>query len=128
MFAVDEKGIFLLPAEGLAVAIQVLTRPWYSQYESMIEVENGTKVEKGILMDEDLINGLIRYLRDVEYFKQLVKPVFICRGHGCNLPTKSQNCGQKKWRREIVAYVEKEDKDSFGRPNHVKWRRKRFNR
>ena len=154
MFAVDEKGsIFLLHSGRIGGGYPGINKTnflaWYSQFDSMIEVENGTKVEKGILIGnvsqkEDLINGLIRYLRDVEYFKQLVRDPSslnegeVIRGHK-GKPNKREIVATTYERNPKIAELAKRMangkcrlcgkkgpfKDNLGRPfletHHVKW-------
>ncbi len=154
MFAVDEMGsIFLLHSGRIGGGRKGINKTnflnWYLQYDSMIEIKNGTKVEKGILignvsLKEDLINGLIRYLRNVEYFKQRVRDPSslnegeVIRGHKCK-PNKREIVATTYERNPKIAELAKRMangkcrlcgkrgpfKDSFGRPfletHHVKW-------
>ena len=83
MFAVDEKGsIFFLHSGRIGGGYPGINKTnflaWYSQYVALVEIKNGSKVVNGILIGnisekKDLIKRLTRYLRDVEYFKQLVR-------------------------------------------------------
>ena len=153
MFAIDEKNsVFLLHSGRIGGGRKGINKTnfldWYSQYDSMIEIENGTKIEKGILIDnvshkEDLVKGITRFLEFVNLFKQLVSTPY-----SLNEDEIRDRAGKLNKRETVVTTYQRNPKiaelakimakgncrlcgkkgpfkDSFGRPfletHHVKW-------